>query len=86
MLSSGKRNVLKKMEGYTTQTILLDEGKELLPMMGFSFGIVQIIHFVVAAKIYTSTLPQYTVFFLQHMLGILFVLVVGFASSALLTS
>lgn len=86
VLSNGKRNVLKKMEGYTTQTILLDEGKELLPMMGFSFGMVQIVHFVVAAKIYTSTLPQYTVFFLQHMLGILFVLVVGFASSALLTS
>ena len=84
ILSNGKRNVLKKMEGYVTGNILANEAKETFPVLAISLLAVGFFSLVVAAFLYQDSLLQYALFSLPNIAICLAVLAVGTVLSGLL--
>ena len=82
-LSNGKKNVLKKMEGYTTASILLDEAKQNVPVFALCFIAIEAVTLVTAAILYWNAFAQFVVFFLPNMVVSIVVLLVGCLFSAL---
>ena len=70
ILSSGKKNVLKKMEGYAVRDILADEVANIFPIFAASFLIIEAVTLIAAATLYQTALPQYILFSLPNILGI----------------
>lgn len=84
ILSNGKRNVLKKMEGYTTRNILATEIRDTIPLFATSFLVVELISLVDAAVLYQGSLLQYILFSLPNVVILLAVTLVGIILAALL--
>lgn len=84
ILSNGKKNVLKKMEGYTTHDVLADEVKSIFPIFAISFLIIEVVSLIVAAALYQTALQQYILFSLPNIAVLLMVVLCGFGLSALL--
>lgn len=84
ILSSGKKNVLKKMEGYAVRDILVDEVKNIFPAFAASFLIIAAVPLIVAAALYQTALPQYILFSLPNIALLTIVVLVGLLLSALL--
>lgn len=82
-LSNGKKNVLKKMEGYNTASILLDEAKQNMPAFGLCFIAIEAVTLVTAAILYWNAFAQFIVFFLPNMVMSI-VTTVNIATSAAL--
>ncbi|MCD4670693.1 MAG: hypothetical protein K8S14_09635, partial [Actinomycetia bacterium] len=83
-LSGGKKNVLKKMEGYTTRNIIIDELKYNAPAFLISFLIIETITLAAAAFFFKWAVFQYSIFSLKYILICLLVLFAGFIVAALL--
>ncbi|MDD5622574.1 MAG: hypothetical protein PHQ09_05410, partial [Actinomycetota bacterium] len=83
-LSSGKKNVLKKMEGYTTRNIIIDELKYNAPAFLISFLAIETITLTAAAFFFKWAVFQYSIFSLKYILTCLLVLFAGFIVSSLL--
>ncbi len=77
-LSGGKKNVLKKMEGYTTLNIIIDESKYNAPAFLISFLIIETVTLAAAAFFFKWAVFQYIVFSLNYILICLLVLFTGF--------
>ena len=84
ILSNGKKNVLKKMEGYTTHDVLADEVKSIFPIFAICFLIIEVVSLIVAAALYQTALLQYILFSLPNIAVLLMVVLCGFGLSALL--
>jgi hypothetical protein len=84
VLSGGKKNVLKKMEGYTTHNIIIDEFKYNAPSFLISFLIIETITLAVAAFFFKWAVFQYIIFSLNYILICFLVLFAGFIVSSLL--
>lgn len=84
ILSNGKKNVLKKMEGYTVHDVLADEVKSIFPVFAVSFLIIEAVTLIVAATLYQTALPQYLLFSLPNLAMLIIVVLFGFMLSALL--
>lgn len=85
VLANGKRNVIKKMDGYTLKSILLDEIK----VCGFnfigSFLIVELITKGIAFYLFKNAWLQYTVYTLAYVLvGVVTFIVGGLISSLII--
>jgi len=83
-LSGGKKNVLKKMEGYTTRNIIIDELKYNAPSFLVSFLIIETITLAAAAFFFKWAVFQYIIFSLKYILICLLVLFAGFIVASLL--
>ncbi len=83
-LSGGKKNVLKKMEGYTTLNIIIDELKYNAPSLLISFLVIEAITLAAAAFFFKWAVFQYSIFSLKYILICLLVLFAGFIVAALL--
>jgi hypothetical protein len=84
ILSGGKKNVLKKMEGYTTRNIIIDELKYNAPSFLISFLIIETITLAAAAFLFKWAVFQYIIFSLKYILICLLVLFAGFIVVSLL--
>lgn len=84
ILSSGKKNVLKKMEGYAVRDILADEAKNIFPIFAASFLLIEAVTLITAAALYQTTLPQYILFSLPNIAMLILVVLIGFLLSAML--
>ena len=84
ILSSGKKNVLKKMEGYAVRDILADEVANIFPIFAASFLIIEAVTLIAAATLYQTALPQYILFSLPNITMLIIVVFAGFLLSALL--
>ena len=84
ILSNGKKNVLKKMEGYTTHDVLADEVNSIFPIFAICFLIIEVVSLIVAAALYQTALLQYILFSLPNIAVLLMVVLCGFGLSALL--
>lgn len=84
ILSNGKKNVLKKMEGYTMHDVLADEVKSIFPIFAICFLIIEVVSLIVAAALYQTALLQYILFSLPNIAVLLMVVLCGFGLSALL--
>lgn len=84
ILSSGKKNVLKKMEGYAVRDILADEVANIFPIFAASFLIFEAITLIAAATLYQTALPQYILFSLPNIAMLIIVVFAGLLLSALL--
>lgn len=84
VLSCGKKNVLKKMEGYTTRDVLTDEAKNIFPVFAVIFLIIEAITLIIAAALYQTSLLQYILFSLKNIAILIAVVLTGFVFSALL--
>lgn len=85
-LSNGKKNVLKKMEGYTTLSILVDETKQNAQSFLLCFIAIEAITLVSAAILYWNAFAQFVTFFLPNMMTVCVILFVGCLFSALFTA
>ena len=83
-LSGGKKNVLKKMEGYTTRNIIIDELKYNAPAFLISFLIIETITLSAAAFLFKWAVFQYIIFSLTYILTCLLALFTGFIVASLL--
>ncbi|MEA2015747.1 MAG: hypothetical protein U9O59_03395 [Actinomycetota bacterium] len=83
-LSSGKKNVLKKMEGYTTRSIIVDELKYNASAFLVSFLAIETITLAAGAFLFKWALFQYIIFSLNYILTCLLVIFAGFIVSSLL--
>lgn len=83
-LSNSKKNVLKKMEGYKTFDIMLDEVKHIGPIFLVGFFIIGTITVIAAAILYHAALPQYLLFSLSHIALLIVVALIGFTLSSFL--
>lgn len=83
-LSNGKKNVLKKMEGYATHDVLADEAKSILPTFILSFAFIEVVTLVVAIVLYKEALMQFILFSRPNIAALIVVILFGFALSALL--
>lgn len=83
-LSNGKKNVLKKMEGYATHDVLADEVESILPIFILSFAVIEVVTLIVAAALYKKALMQFILFSLPNIGALIVVMLFGFALSALL--
>lgn len=83
-LSGSKKNVLKKMEGYTTRNIIIDELKYNAPAFLISFLIIETITLSAAAFFFKWAVFQYVIFSLEYILICLLVLLAGFIVALLL--
>lgn len=77
VLSGGKRNVLKKMEGYNTLDIMKDEAKHICPTFAASFLIVEAVSLIVAAVLYQTALLQYILFSLPNIVILIVTVLIG---------
>ena len=84
VLSNGKENVLKKMEGYRTFDVMIDEVRRICPIFTVSFFVVEGVTLVAAAVLYRTALPQYILFSLPNIAILLAVVLAGLAISSLL--
>lgn len=84
VLSGGKKNVLKKMEGYTTRDVLADDAKDIFPVFAISFLVIETMTLIVAGALYQTALPQYMLFSLPNIAILIAVVLIGFVLSALL--
>lgn len=84
VLSGGKKNVLKKMEGYTTRDVLVDDARAIFPVFAASFLVIEIMSLIVAAALYQTALPQYILFSLSNIAILIAVVLIGLVFSALL--
>ena len=75
--SNGKQNVLKKMEGYTTRHILQEETKKNIRWLGGSLLIIICVTLIVAALAFGHAFIQFCLFYLNYLLVLLGVLVLG---------
>jgi hypothetical protein len=83
-LSGGKKNVLKKMEGYTTRSIIIDELKYNASAFLISFLTIETITIAAAAFLFKWALFQYIIFSLNYILICLLVLFAGFIVASIL--
>lgn len=83
-LSGGKKNVIKKMEGYKTFDIMLDEAKSVCPIFAGSFLIVETVTLIAAAVLYRKALPQFILFSLPNILIVFIAVLAGGAVSTVL--
>lgn len=77
VLSNGKRNVLKKMEGYTTKDILADEIKQIAPMFIISFLAVEALALIVATILYKQAIIQFIIFLIPYLLLFAGIIIAG---------
>lgn len=77
VLSSGKKNVLKKMDGYTASNILIDNTKEVFPAFSIAFLAIEGITLIIAAILYQTALLQFFLFSLPAIILLLVVLLLG---------
>lgn len=84
VFSGGKKNVLKKMEGYTTRDVLADDARAIFPVFAASFLVIEIMSLIVAAALYQTALPQYILFSLSNIAILIAVILIGLVFSALL--
>lgn len=83
ILSNGKKNVLKKMDGHTTCNIILDEVKQIAPAFIISFIIVEAVVLIMAALLYTQAIFHFFIFSLSNILLAALIVLVGLAVSTL---
>lgn len=84
VLAGGKKNVLKKMEGYKIRDILADNAREIFPVFAISFLAVKMVNLMVAGALYQTALPQYILFSLPDIAILAAVALAGWILSALL--
>lgn len=77
VLSNGKRNVLKKMEGYTTKDILADEIKQIAPMFIICFLAVEALALIVATILYKQAIIQFIIFLIPYLLLFAGIIIAG---------
>lgn len=75
--SNGKRNVLMKMEGYTTVNILQDEARKNRRWLGISLLIVISSTLITSAVLFRHAFIQFCLFYLRYLLILLGVLIVS---------
>lgn len=85
-LSAGKKNVLKKMEGFTTGNILLGEIKSFAPAICLCFLLIFAIAMLCAVWLHTVAIPQFGLFLLEDCLWLLIPLTLGILLSLLFLS
>ena len=83
-LSNGKKNVLKKMEGYATRDVLADEVKSIFAIFAISFLVIEAVTLIVAAALYQTALLQYILFALPNIAVLIIVVLAGFVLSTLI--
>lgn len=86
ILSNGKQNVLKKMEGYITRNILADEVRSAGFPLAVSFLAVEGVSLIAAAVLYRSAWGQYILFSLPNFAVLFVATLVGLALAGLLVS
>lgn len=84
ILSNGKKNVLKKMDGYTARNIIVEEVRDIFPAYSITFLAVVGITMVVVAILYKTAFFQFLLFFLPNIILLLAVLLVGIILSLFL--
>ena len=77
VLSNGKRNVIKKMEGYTTKDILADEIKQIAPIFIISFLAVEALVLIVATVLYKQAIIQFVIFLIPYLLLFVGIIIAG---------
>lgn len=85
-LSAGKKNVLKKMEGFTTGNILLGEIKAFAPALCLCFLLIFAAAMVCAVWLHPVAIPQFGLFLLGDCLWLLLPLTLGILLSLLFLS
>lgn len=81
ILSSGKKNVLKKMDGYTALNVLIDDTKDVIPAFSIAFLAIEGITLIIAAILYQTALLQFFLFSLPTIVLLFVVLLLGFILS-----
>lgn len=84
ILSNGKKNVLKKMEGYATRDVLIDEVKSILPVFVISFIVIEALTLIAAVVLYKTAIMQFIKFSMSNIIITFIVILIGFGLSALL--
>lgn len=84
ILSNGKKNVLKKMEGYATRDVLIDEVKSILPVFVIGFIVIEAVTLIVAVVLYKTAIMQFIKFSMPNIIITFLVILIGFGLSALL--
>ena len=84
VLSNGKKNVLEKMEGYTTQTIIWDEIRQIAPTFVVGFLVIEAITLAVAAVVHHIPPLLFLAFSLKYIFLLIGIVAIGFALSMLL--
>ncbi len=82
-LSNGKKNVLKKMEGYSTLDILISEVKQNVPAFLLCIVAIEVITTIIAVFLYPAAIIQFIAFSAPNLLIAFAVLLVGGLTSAL---
>lgn len=77
VLSNGKQNVLKKMEGYTTKDILMDEIKQIAPTYIISFLTIEALTLIVSAILYKQAIIQFVIFSIPYLLLFAGIIIAG---------
>lgn len=85
-LSTGKKNVLKKMEGYTTGNILLAEIKAFAPALCLCFLLIFTAAMLCAVWLHPVAIPQFGLFLLEDCLWLFIPLTLGVLFSLLFLS
>ena len=85
-LSAGKKNVLKKMEGFTTGNIILGEIKSFAPAMCLCFLLFFVITMLCAVWLHPVAILQFGLFLLKDCLWLLIPLTLGILLSLLFLS
>ena len=85
-LSAGKKNVLKKMEGYTTGNILLGEIKAFAPALCLCFLLIFAAAMICAVWLHPVATWQFGLFLLGDCLWLLVPLILGILLSLLFLS
>lgn len=86
ILSNGKQNVLKKMEGYTTRNILADDVRSAGFPLAVNFLAVEGVSLTAAAILYRSAWVQYILFSLPNFAALFVATLLGLALAGLLVS
>lgn len=83
-LSNGKKNVIKKMEGYTVKNILFDEIKSNAPNFIISFLLIEGISIIVSLLLFENSWLQYLLYAAKYPIGGLSVFLLGWIISILI--
>lgn len=83
VLSNGKMNVIKKMDGYTTKGILVDEIRKNAPVLIISTFAVEIVTLSISAFLYKKAVCQFLVFLMPYIIFFVVAVMVGVFVSGL---
>lgn len=84
VLSNGKKNVLEKMEGYTSETILWEEIRQITPTFAAGFFVVEAGTLAAAAVVHHVPPLPFLAFSLKYIFLLVGTTAIGFALSMLL--